>query len=698
MGDVAYLNVKTNYRDVEQAERALDKFDNSARRAGRGAKQAATDMKATQTAAMGLSNAAVFARGAIGAMISVQAVLGIVRVADNMNLLQARVKDSVGATENFKQAFTDLGKISQTTGVELKTTVDIFQRLSFVRTELGATIDQMLSFTGTVEKLGVISGAGTASLNAGLMQLGQALGAGTVRAEEFNSLMENIPAVAVAISSELGVTTAQLKNLVIEGKVLSEDVFAAILRQTEEVSARFAAMPQTVGMAGAAFSQTFGMIIADVNSATGGTNALAMAIGGLATAAKVVYDAFMTISTGIAGTIAEMVNEVIRGINTVIDVANQGLAKLNLSPLEKLQGGMTYEAGETLGQVFDENTARRKRLDIYQDDPTKQQTIYEQQNAAMKKAGQKAEREAAQAKYDELLKGLGKGTKKDGLSEAQKAANKELDDAKSIYADVQTPAEKYATTVEKLNVYLNSGLISQTTFNRAIGKAKDELDKTDDAMQTMIASAKQFGQSMSDGFYDAITGARSFKSVLADLLNQLGKSLFNQGIGGAISGIGQSIFGSILGGASKSGGSWLSGLFGGGGGIATSAVGKSSIIGSSLKGLGTGIKFFADGGVVDRPTSFNMRGGSTGVMGEAGSEAIMPLRRGANGQLGVQVQGGQGGGNTITFAPQINASGADVAAVKRLESVISEMQRGFKRAVEDVAANKYARDPRFLRG
>ncbi|NIC38731.1 phage tail tape measure protein [Halomonas desiderata] len=61
---------------------------------------------------------------------------------------------------------------------------------------------------------------------------------------------------------------------------------------------------------------------------------------------------------------------------------------------------------------------------------------------------------------------------------------------------------------------------------------------------------------------------------------------------------------------------------------------------------------FASGGVftnsvVKRPTTFDM-----GLMGEAGPEAIMPLKRGPGGRLGVEAYGGQGGGMTI--APQFN--------------------------------------------
>lgn len=47
---------------------------------------------------------------------------------------------------------------------------------------------------------------------------------------------------------------------------------------------------------------------------------------------------------------------------------------------------------------------------------------------------------------------------------------------------------------------------------------------------------------------------------------------------------------------------------------------------------------FAQGGVVSSPTMFPMAGNRTGIMGEKGAEAIMPLKRAANGQLGVQAQ------------------------------------------------------------
>lgn len=70
----------------------------------------------------------------------------------------------------------------------------------------------------------------------------------------------------------------------------------------------------------------------------------------------------------------------------------------------------------------------------------------------------------------------------------------------------------------------------------------------------------------------------------------------------------------------------------------------------------SGVKMFAKGGVVDSPTLFNYSGG-TGMMGEAGPEAIMPLKRNSQGKLGVQVSGGSSGNVSIQQNFHISANG-----------------------------------------
>jgi hypothetical protein len=70
---------------------------------------------------------------------------------------------------------------------------------------------------------------------------------------------------------------------------------------------------------------------------------------------------------------------------------------------------------------------------------------------------------------------------------------------------------------------------------------------------------------------------------------------------------------------------------------AKEAIASLSIGGGETSATGP-VKKFARGGVFDKPTSFSYTGGN-GLMGEAGPEAIMPLKRGPNGDLGVVVHG-----------------------------------------------------------
>lgn len=78
----------------------------------------------------------------------------------------------------------------------------------------------------------------------------------------------------------------------------------------------------------------------------------------------------------------------------------------------------------------------------------------------------------------------------------------------------------------------------------------------------------------------------------------------------------------------------------------------------------------ARGGVVSGPSVFAMSGGATGLMGEAGPEAILPLRRGPDGRLGVAAgDGGAGRPVTINF----NVTTPDAEGLRRSEAQISAM-------------------------
>ena len=91
-----------------------------------------------------------------------------------------------------------------------------------------------------------------------------------------------------------------------------------------------------------------------------------------------------------------------------------------------------------------------------------------------------------------------------------------------------------------------------------------------------------------------------------------------------------------------------------------------SLLAQGVTGAMGAIMPFAKGGVISQATAFHMRGGTTGLMGEAGPEAIMPLSRGPDGRLGVRAAG-QGQAVNVTF----NVSTPDVAGFQRSQTQIA---------------------------
>ena len=91
------------------------------------------------------------------------------------------------------------------------------------------------------------------------------------------------------------------------------------------------------------------------------------------------------------------------------------------------------------------------------------------------------------------------------------------------------------------------------------------------------------------------------------------------------------------------------------------------------------VRPFANGGVVREATLFPMRG-ATGLMGEAGPEAILPLARGRDGKLGVR---SGGGGNTVNVV--MNVTTPDVAGFERSRGQIAaQMRRALARGARNL--------------
>src|ERR1700755_1149728 len=138
------------------------------------------------------------------------------------------------------------------------------------------------------------------------------------------------------------------------------------------------------------------------------------------------------------------------------------------------------------------------------------------------------------------------------------------------------------------------------------------LDSLSLKTKDLTASAGGFARAVTPAFSAPVTGGKQFD----DVLKSLALRISDLAVRLAFKPLEKSLTAGIT--------SLLSGLTGVGAGA-----------GAKVEGASGPIKPFASGGVTGTPPYFPLRNGGVGLAGEAGPEAIMPLRRGPDGRLGV---------------------------------------------------------------
>ena len=241
---------------------ALGKLDKNARNAGNG-------MKNAGGAASGLKTSMSMLAGAISVSLVIEWGKRFLEVADNMTQLQARIARLSTDAKTANETFSSLANIASTTGASLSDTTKLWETLTSSLKEAGATNAQVLNLTDTLQKIGRIGGSSTEEMANALRQFGQSIASGTIRAEEFNSILEQMPELARQIAAGLGISMGELRARMLDGKLTAEDALNAIQDRTSVVNAEFAKLPRSISQATGSLETSFAKMIASINEATG---------------------------------------------------------------------------------------------------------------------------------------------------------------------------------------------------------------------------------------------------------------------------------------------------------------------------------------------------------------------------------------------------------------------------------------------
>ena len=224
----------------------------------------------------------------VSAAISVALIVewgrAFLSAADSMNQLNARIERLTGSAATASQTMQNLMRISSATGGSLQDTAKLWETLSTALRDTGATNGQIIQLTETLQKIGRIGGSSSEEMANALRQFGQSISSGVVRAEEFNSILEQMPELARQIAAGMGVSIGELRQLMLDGKLTAEDALNAIQKQTSSVNAEFDKLPRTLSQANTALTNSFLTMVDDINQATEASNGMVLVIDSLAVA------------------------------------------------------------------------------------------------------------------------------------------------------------------------------------------------------------------------------------------------------------------------------------------------------------------------------------------------------------------------------------------------------------------------------
>lgn len=195
-----------------------------------------------------IASAAFALKGLIGVSALQGAAVQYANLADQSKQIDARLKLATKSQEEFNLASSDVRRIANENGAALGAVTQLYARLATPLREAGRSQAEVAKVTEAVTKALLISGASAAESEGAITQFAQALGAGALRGDEFNSIAEAAPRLMQALAESLGVPVGALKEMAGAGQLTADVVADALINQLPQLSKEAEEFGGTIGV------------------------------------------------------------------------------------------------------------------------------------------------------------------------------------------------------------------------------------------------------------------------------------------------------------------------------------------------------------------------------------------------------------------------------------------------------------------
>ena len=584
----------------------------------------ATGQMALTGAALGGPAGAAAGAAIGGAIDTVRAASAAAKYAAQIGRLEIALKGVTKTQRDFSKAQKVISSVSKELNVPIGASTKQFTTLSASVIGAGGNVeDAEKVFRGVSEAIKA-TGGDAEDVQSAIRAMSQIFGKGKVSAEELQGqLGERLPGAVVKFATATGRTLPELQKDLRDGTVGLNDVMKFVVKLSDDH--REAALKMADSGMDAGQKLTVAMQQLQLH-----LGRIMQPIGAF----------FQRLATSVVNSI----NRIIEGLGRLFNIGTEN-QRINLeNKVKESSDAYTLAIRQGLDKSTDpKDKARFNRIKARRDIAlSNMQDFYAANPSETGTAASNFDDPISQEKLNEKL---AKRQLQLGLITQEKFDQLEIDREAQIIFDEMTEIQgsKFKMTLDEIKAKLSEN--KEETYN-----FKEEIKKVAESAMDLSANMGELAVSavnrLADGFAElAVSGKANFgdlaRSILADLQRMIVKALFFKAIFGLFPGLEKFL------GFEK-------------GGVVESA--KGNVFAKNK------IVPYASGGVIDKPVIFPMAKGM-GLAGEAGPEAILPLKRGKGGRLGVEASGG-----TNNIVVNVDASGSSVEGddeqAKRLGQLI----------------------------